>query len=89
MILDSAFGLTVAERLVIFYADDGLISTTDNEWLQSALNVLCGLFKRIGLTKTKVVTCFPTNLGFSSKLVEMLVFIIIYLVGQLCKCTVS
>lgn len=37
-------GLTVAERLAIFCADDSLVSSTNSTWLQHALGILVGLF---------------------------------------------
>lgn len=56
-------GLTVAEKLVLFYADDGLIGAHDPVWLQHALDALVGLFRQVGLQtnteKTKVLTCVP------------------------------
>ena len=56
-------GLTVAERLTLFYADDGLLSSIHPEWLQRALDLLVGLFRRIGLEtnvgKTATMTCYP------------------------------
>ena len=59
-------GLTVAERLVLFYADDGLLSARESGWLQQALDVLVSLFWRIGLSanadKTKTMTCFPGHI---------------------------
>jgi hypothetical protein len=60
---DDGLGLSVRHRLVLFYADDGLIAARDNDWLQSALGVLTELFERVGLqtntSKTKAMTCIP------------------------------
>jgi hypothetical protein len=60
------FGLTAAEFMAIFYADDGLTSSTDHVWLQDAFDKLIDLFRRVGLqtnvAKTKSMTCYP---GFS------------------------
>jgi Reverse transcriptase (RNA-dependent DNA polymerase) len=57
----TGLGLTVAERLALFYADDGLIASTNTQWLQQALDALVTLFRRIGLetnvAKTKMMTC--------------------------------
>ncbi len=59
-------GDTVATKLAAFYADDGLISSTDAPWLQSSLDTLVGLFHRVGLdtniTKTKVMLCYPATI---------------------------
>ena len=49
--------------LGVFYADDCLLVSRDQEWIQGALNVLVGIFWRIGLTanaaKSKMMTCQP------------------------------
>ena len=59
-------GANVAERLALYYADDGLIGSRDNQWLQMALDVLVALFRRCGLRtntdKTKVMTCLPGHI---------------------------
>ncbi len=56
-------GDRVAEVLVAFYVDDGLIASRDPVWLQESFDILIGLFERIGLftnaAKTKVMTCIP------------------------------
>jgi hypothetical protein len=53
-------GDDVAEWLVAFYIDDGLVASRDPVWLQSFFDVLVGLFECIGLflnaLKTKVMT---------------------------------
>jgi hypothetical protein len=45
------------------YADDGVISSTDNFCLQSSVDHLVGLFARVGLdsntTKTKAMVASP------------------------------
>ena len=52
-------GDCVAEILVAFYVDDGLIASRDPVWLQESFDILVGLFERIGLftnaAKTKVI----------------------------------
>ena len=59
----TGFGVSVKERLCAFYADDGLLAARDATWLQSAFDVLVGLFERVGLQtntlKTKTMTCLP------------------------------
>jgi len=56
-------GDQVAKKLVAFYVDDGLIASRDPAWLQESLDVLIGLFERIGLftnaAKTKVMVFIP------------------------------
>ena len=60
---DNGFGDTVADRLALFYADDGAIGARDHEWLQRAMVQLCDVFKRMGLetntAKTESMTCYP------------------------------
>jgi hypothetical protein len=60
---DTGLGLTVNERLVLFYADDGLIASRNSEWLQMAIQSLSELFERVGLrtntTKTETMNCTP------------------------------
>lgn len=59
-------GETAAEKLALFCADDGLLSAVDPDWLQPALDILIGLFRRIGLatntSKTKLMTCHPATI---------------------------
>ena len=59
-----------------FYADDGLVSSIDLEWLQGELDTLTGLFDRLGLQKnvgnTVGMVCHPcqaagTNLEAAHK----------------------
>ena len=49
--------------MAIFYADDALLSSRDPRKLQDALDIIVGLFERVGLrtntTKTKVMICVP------------------------------
>ena len=56
-------GDCVAQILVAFYVDDGLIASRDPVWLQESFDILVGLFERIGLftnaAKTKVMVCIP------------------------------
>jgi hypothetical protein len=59
----NGLGDHVAEILVAFYVDNGLIASWDPVWLQESFNVLIGLFKQIGLftnaAKTKAMVCIP------------------------------
>ncbi len=56
-------GNQVAEMLVAFYVDNGLIASRDPVWLQELFDILIGLFEWIGLftnaSKTKVMVCTP------------------------------
>ena len=49
--------------IAIFYADDGLIAARDPKTLQTAVDLLTGLFDRVGLqtntTKTEVMVFVP------------------------------
>ena len=60
------FGPTVEQRLSCFYVDDGVLGSRDHEWLQGAINVLVGLFRRCGLqtdvVKSKGLVNIPTNI---------------------------
>jgi hypothetical protein len=59
----NGIGARVAEILVAFYVDDGLIASHDPVWLQESFNIQIGLFEWIGLftnaSKTKVMVCIP------------------------------
>lgn len=50
----------------LFYADDGYIASSDAETLQRSVDVLTGLFDRVGLKtnvdKTKVMTCIDARI---------------------------
>ena len=47
----------------LFYADDGMVTSSDPQWLQGAFSTLVGLFDRVGLLnnvrKTVVMVCRP------------------------------
>ena len=47
----------------LFYADDGMLASSDPQWLQWAFTQLVGLFDRVGLNmntgKTVGMTCRP------------------------------
>jgi hypothetical protein len=56
-------GNVETELPAIFYADDGLLASTNPGLLQEGLDHLTGLFKRVGLNsntiKTKGMVCTP------------------------------
>jgi hypothetical protein len=56
-------GNQVAEILVEFYIDDGLLASQDPVWLQESFDILIRLFEQIRLfrnaAKTKVMVCIP------------------------------
>ena len=57
------YGEEVLKLMAIFYADDALMASRDPAMLQESLDVMVGLFERVGLrtntTKTNVMTCVP------------------------------
>ena len=59
----SGYGKELRRLMAIFYADDALLASRDPELLQESLDVMVGLFERVGLRtntkKTKVMTCVP------------------------------
>ena len=62
-VICNRMGHAVVQIVGVLYKDDGLIVFQDTEWLQGSLNVLIGLFHRIGLmanvAKSKIITCHP------------------------------
>lgn len=60
-------GSRVRTLLSMFYADDGIIATRSDQYLQQTLDCLVEIFLRIGLKtntdKTKVMTCFPGHIS--------------------------
>ena len=50
-------------QAALFYADDGMVASSDPDWLQGAFNALVGLFDRVGLQKnvgkTVSMVCHP------------------------------
>jgi hypothetical protein len=54
-------GMQVAEILVAFYVNGGLLASRDPVWLQESFNILIRLFEQIGLftnaAKMKVMVC--------------------------------
>jgi len=63
----AGLGTYVQDNQAFFYADDGLIGSTDPEWLQEAFNFLTELFERVGLktntNKTKAMICHPGSIA--------------------------
>jgi len=57
------YGTAVRELMAIFYADDAVLASRDPVALQKALDIIVGLFERVGLrtntSKTKIMTCVP------------------------------
>ena len=56
-------GDTVGRRLGVFYANNGMVGSSDSDWLQHAMNVLVVLFRRYGLadnvSKSQTMTYQP------------------------------
>ena len=61
--VQDGLGHVVGQILEGFYTCDGPLGSRDLEWLQGALNVLIGLFLKIGLSsnvdKSNTMTCQP------------------------------
>ena len=36
-------------QVALFYADDGMVASSDPQWLQGAFNAPVGLFDRVGM----------------------------------------
>ena len=36
-------------QAALFYVDDGMVASSDPQWLQGAFNTLVGLFDRVGM----------------------------------------
>ena len=57
------WGREVIHHLAFFYADDGLVASTDPVWIQGLFNNLTGLFYRVGIQKnsrkTVGIVCRP------------------------------
>ena len=54
-------------QAALFYADDGIVVSSDPAWLQGAFTALVGLFDRVGLLtnsgKTVSMVCHPFQAG--------------------------
>ena len=54
-------------QAALFYADDGMVVSSDPAWLQGAFTALVGLFYRVGLLtnfgKTVSMVCHPCQEG--------------------------
>ena len=51
----------------VFYADDGMVVSSDPTWLQGAFSALVAIFDRVGLLtnvgKTVIMVCHPCQAG--------------------------
>jgi hypothetical protein len=63
-ITQHGMGKAVAHFLPLFYADDGMLGSTNAEWLSNSFTVLASLFQCIGLetnfTKTELMVQHPS-----------------------------
>ena len=54
-------------QAALFYANDGMVTSSDPAWLQGAFNILVGLFDRVGLHtnvgKTVSMVCHPCQMA--------------------------
>ena len=67
-------------QLAVFYADNGMVASSDPAWLQGAFSALVAIFNRVGLRnnvgKTDSMACHPcwagdgnrTEAGYSRRL---------------------
>ena len=53
-------GETVRRFLGVFYADYGMVGSHESDWLQHAMNVLFGVFRRYGLAAKIIKSCTMT-----------------------------
>ena len=55
----------------VFYADDGMVVSSDPAWLQGAFSALVAIFYRVGLrtnvNKTVSMACHPCRAGFGNR----------------------
>ena len=49
--IHNIIGETVGHKLGVFYTDDDMISSRNPEWIQGAIKLLIGFFRRISLEK--------------------------------------
>ena len=58
----------------VFYADDGMVVSSDPTWLQGAFNALVDIFDRLGLLtnvgKTVSMVCHPGGVGTRNRTEE-------------------
>ena len=55
----------------VFYADDGMVASSDPAWLQGAFSALVAIFDRVGLRtnfgKTVSMACHPCRTGAGNR----------------------
>ena len=60
--------------LVVFYADDRMVGTSDTAWIQGAIRALVAIFDRLGLqtnvNKTFSMACHPCRAGTGNRTTE-------------------
>ena len=58
----------------VFYADDGMVVSSESAWLQGAFNALVAIFDRVGLLtnvgKTVSMVCHPCRAGSGNRTEE-------------------
>ena len=71
---EEARGETVREgrhQAALFYADDGMVVSSDPAWIQGAFTTLVGLFDRVALLtnvgKTVSMVCHPCQAGTGNR----------------------
>ena len=67
-------GLEGRHQAALFYADDGMVVSSDPAWIQGAFTALVGLFDRVGLLtsfgKTGSMVCHPCQAGAGNRTEE-------------------
>ena len=67
-------GWEVRHRSAVFYADDGMVVSSDPAWLQGAFNALVAIFDRVGVMtnagKTVSMVCHPCQAGAGNRTEE-------------------
>ena len=58
-------------QLVVFYADDGMVVSSEPAWIQGAFSALVAIFDRVGLRtnvgKTVSMACHPCRAGSGNR----------------------
>ena len=76
-VAQDGLGETVGWCVGVFYAENGMVGSREPDWLQHAINVLVGLFRRYGLEanveKSFKMTCQTGALraGMSEEAMEL------------------
>ena len=60
-------GMALGQYMGMFYEDDSTIRSSDTEWIQGDINIIIGLFRRVGImpnvAESKTMTCQPGSIN--------------------------